>query len=261
MTNEPPLHVFTPDPKETAAENQPPENIIQAGVIHDEPFIMEGVVNLLKKNGIYVTGSLDVNPLILQNSNLLLLPINMVDDDDISIWMGDQNELHAREELRMVLLLSPNTIRNAIRYNINNVLDTEGRPTQRSHDICREILALKILGSADTSKPDELPDIVRNVFAWKNMHHKSISDKIFGAATQAIKREKISEGAKTARLTSRELEVLECIRSRLANKQIGRKLAISLYTVKNHVHNILEKLQAETRQDAVENAKARGLFR
>ncbi|MER5225484.1 response regulator transcription factor [Streptomyces flaveus] len=59
------------------------------------------------------------------------------------------------------------------------------------------------------------------------------------------------------RLTVRELEVLGLIERGLSNKEVGRALCIQLATVKNHVHNILEKLQVTRRADAV--AVARGL--
>lgn len=56
------------------------------------------------------------------------------------------------------------------------------------------------------------------------------------------------------RLTFREQQVLQLIGERKSNKQIAKELCVSLYTVKNHVHNLLEKLNAETRVDAVEIA-------
>ena len=46
-----------------------------------------------------------------------------------------------------------------------------------------------------------------------------------------------------AHLTAREEEVLVLIDDGLSNKQIARRLSIELATVKNHVHNILEKLE------------------
>lgn len=56
---------------------------------------------------------------------------------------------------------------------------------------------------------------------------------------------------KSAVLSSRELEILRLIaKSNLSNKQIARRLNISLYTVKNHVHNILEKLLVRDRHAA-----------
>ncbi|MFF0739597.1 LuxR C-terminal-related transcriptional regulator [Streptomyces sp. NPDC004111] len=64
-----------------------------------------------------------------------------------------------------------------------------------------------------------------------------------------------------ARLTARELEVLDLIGRGLANKEIARALFISPATVKNHVHNILDKLQVECRADAAAAAYGRGLER
>ncbi|HEY3185165.1 MAG TPA: response regulator transcription factor [Gaiellaceae bacterium] len=52
------------------------------------------------------------------------------------------------------------------------------------------------------------------------------------------------------RLTSREFEVLELIEAGLPNKEIARRLVIQLATVKNHVHNILEKLDVDGRAAA-----------
>ena len=52
------------------------------------------------------------------------------------------------------------------------------------------------------------------------------------------------------RLTDRELEVLRLIARGQANKDIARDLFISENTVKNHVRNILDKLQLHSRMEA-----------
>lgn len=54
----------------------------------------------------------------------------------------------------------------------------------------------------------------------------------------------------TAGLTSRELEVLDLIGQGLTNQDIAEKLVIEIGTVKNHVHNILEKLNVSSRGEA-----------
>jgi len=51
-------------------------------------------------------------------------------------------------------------------------------------------------------------------------------------------------------LTGRELEVVALIDSGLSNKQIAGRLHIQLTTVKNHVHNVLEKLGVGRRSEA-----------
>ena len=49
------------------------------------------------------------------------------------------------------------------------------------------------------------------------------------------------------RMTKREREVMELISDGLTNKEIGNILHLSPYTIKSHVHNILEKLALNTR--------------
>jgi DNA-binding NarL/FixJ family response regulator len=51
-------------------------------------------------------------------------------------------------------------------------------------------------------------------------------------------------------LTPRELEVLEFIGEGLTNQEIANKLYIEVGTVKNHVHNILYKLDVTSRENA-----------
>jgi two-component system nitrate/nitrite response regulator NarL len=54
-----------------------------------------------------------------------------------------------------------------------------------------------------------------------------------------------------AHLTARELEIAEHIALGMSNRVIANRLGIELCTVKNHVHNILEKLGVGRRADVV----------
>ena len=56
--------------------------------------------------------------------------------------------------------------------------------------------------------------------------------------------------ARPAMLTPREVAIGRLIRDGLTNKEIASRLEIELATVKNHVHNILEKLRVGRRADA-----------
>lgn len=62
------------------------------------------------------------------------------------------------------------------------------------------------------------------------------------------------------RLTDREKEVLRLVARGLNNREIARELHISGNTVKNHVRNILEKLQLHSRMEAVVYAIREQLF-
>ena len=71
--------------------------------------------------------------------------------------------------------------------------------------------------------------------------------------------EKIS--LNTVRLTSRELDVVNLIAEGLSNKEIARTLFIETQTVKNHIHNILDKLQLHNRFQTVQYARERKLLK
>ncbi len=64
----------------------------------------------------------------------------------------------------------------------------------------------------------------------------------------------------TYRLSARELEVTRLIDRGLSNKEIARGLSIELSTVKNHVHNILHKLQVRRRWQAAERLRAGEIY-
>jgi DNA-binding NarL/FixJ family response regulator len=52
------------------------------------------------------------------------------------------------------------------------------------------------------------------------------------------------------RLTPRERDIMRLLDEGLSNKEIAQRLGIEVATVKNHVHNILEKLQVHRRGEA-----------
>ncbi|HEV2772466.1 MAG TPA: response regulator transcription factor [Thermoleophilaceae bacterium] len=57
-------------------------------------------------------------------------------------------------------------------------------------------------------------------------------------------------------LTRRQLEIVRLIGEGLPNKAIAQRLFIGMPTVKNHVHNILERLEVHRREDAVRAVRA-----
>ena len=63
-----------------------------------------------------------------------------------------------------------------------------------------------------------------------------------------------------ATLTPRELEILRLIASGLANKDIALRLGLRLNTVRNHVQNVLYKLNAHSKLEAMANAVREGVI-
>lgn len=102
-------------------------------------------------------------------------------------------------------------------------------------------------------RPAELYGLIRGVMRGEAALSPSIAARLLG---------QIREGSPLAppaaadtepdgpALTRRELEVLRLVGDGMSNKEIASKLFITEGTVKNHVHNALEKLQLENRTQA-----------
>ena len=64
-----------------------------------------------------------------------------------------------------------------------------------------------------------------------------------------------SSNLKKLGISKREFEVLELLSLGLSNQEIAEKLFVSMSTVKTHVSNVLAKLDASRRTQAVRRAK------
>jgi DNA-binding NarL/FixJ family response regulator len=108
------------------------------------------------------------------------------------------------------------------------------------------------------SSLQELQTAIENVVAGEKFYSPEIVPSMCDRLVQVARGVSWRERVKSVDLTPRELEVVSLIAEELSNKQIARRLSLSLYTVKNHVHNIVEKLQVENRFKAVEYARQQG---
>jgi two-component system NarL family response regulator len=99
---------------------------------------------------------------------------------------------------------------------------------------------------------DEVAEAVRAVVKGQTQLSPAMASKLIGEFA-ALARRTVGPHGRVAvpRLTAREREVLALVAQGCTNRDIGRHLFISGNTVKNHVRNILEKLQMHTRAEAV----------
>lgn len=86
----------------------------------------------------------------------------------------------------------------------------------------------------------------------------SLFSQIVDLAVASAKPSLINE---SIRMTKRERQVIELIADGFSNKEIAQKLHISTYTVKSHVHNILEKLALHTRVQIAKYAHISNSFK
>jgi two-component system nitrate/nitrite response regulator NarL len=70
-----------------------------------------------------------------------------------------------------------------------------------------------------------------------------------------------NSGAATVPLSRRELQIAHLVDLGLTNKEIARQLGIEAATVKNHVHNLCEKLEVHRRGEVAARIRAISLAR
>jgi DNA-binding NarL/FixJ family response regulator len=92
-----------------------------------------------------------------------------------------------------------------------------------------------------------LVEAIRTVHGGQNYFPPGISDRLAERLRQSVP-------------TDRELLVLQKIAKGMSNKEIGNELGITEGTVKAHVTNILSKLHAADRTQAVTTAIKRGII-
>jgi DNA-binding NarL/FixJ family response regulator len=108
--------------------------------------------------------------------------------------------------------------------------------------------------------PHEVADAVRAVHHGQSLISPSMASKLMSEFATMARGSEDRPRLHAPHLTARELEVLKLVAEGRANREIARKLFISENTVKNHVRNILDKLQLHSRMEAVMYAVRQGLF-
>ena len=113
-------------------------------------------------------------------------------------------------------------------------------------------LALNI---KDKALADRLAALLANVPGLRLVLGNESADVVLILSTE------ISASAdRDVALTPRELEVLTLLAEGKSNKEIARRLSISVHTAKFHVSALIDKLDAVGRTDVVAHAARRGVI-
>ncbi len=97
---------------------------------------------------------------------------------------------------------------------------------------------------------DELVAIIESAAREELLCSPRMAAKLFRRAASVATGAQAAAATNGPRLTRREREIVGLIDQGLSNKEIARRLHIEVATVKNHVHNMLEKLHVARRGEA-----------
>lgn len=105
---------------------------------------------------------------------------------------------------------------------------------------------------------DDVIRTVRAVGAGETICSPRLANLAFTRISTLANRSYDSRPSAVGCLTRREYDIMEAIERGLSNKEIAGELKIEVSTVKNHVHNILDKLHLQNRRSAARYAKEHG---
>jgi two-component system NarL family response regulator len=97
---------------------------------------------------------------------------------------------------------------------------------------------------------EEVADAVRAVAEGRSLLSPSMAAKLLSEFAALARQAADDDASAAPRLTSRELEVLKRVAVGLSNEEIAAEMGITESTVRNHVANILAKLQLRSRMEA-----------
>jgi DNA-binding NarL/FixJ family response regulator len=202
--------------------------IIRILLIEDNRLLREGIVATLKEvAGFIVVGASDgtedaLKKAIAVNPHVVLMDFGLSSQHSIDIVHSLQKYVHQVKIIGMGLSPAQADIMEFVQAGAEGF----------------------ILKDASV---DEVVATIRSVASGQRVLPSLMSGSLFSqVADLALKNGKRSISS-SIRMTEREKEVMSLIAEGMSNKQIGETLNIATFTVKSHVHNILEKLQLQSR--------------
>lgn len=131
-------------------------------------------------------------------------------------------------------------------------------------DLAAEIMASIEAGAAGyvlkEASFDTLVETIRAVYRGESFSSPRMTASLFSRIAELTGERVLKIPLSSVKLTPREVEIVNQIAEGLSNKEIAQQLSIETQTVKNHVHNILDKLQLHNRLQAVEYAREKKLL-
>jgi DNA-binding NarL/FixJ family response regulator len=226
-----------------------PDHPIRILLVDDQPLFRKAIATLIDEQPDFVVVGEAENGLDGVEQAQAVQPDLVVMDVDMPVMNGVEAVKLIREQVpatKVVMLTvseDEDDLFDAIRYGAHGYL-------------------LKDL------RPEQLYDMLRSVMRNETPLSPAIAGRVLSAlrgwgqsgGTGPI-RSAPSAAPEGPALTRREIEILQLVADGLSNKEIGVRLSITEGTVKNHVHNALEKLHLENRIQAAAYVVRQGMGR
>lgn len=209
---------------------------IQILLIEDNRLLRDGIATMLKKES-----DMHVVATVGNGENIL----RMIGKNKPDILLLDLG-LRSQNSLQIVKLAKQN-------YPDTKIIVMDLIPLQA--DVLEFVQAGVsgfILKDANIA---EFYKTIRSVYRGTQVLPPHLTGSLFSQIVEhAVNGFKPAVIAESVRMTKRERQVIELIADGSTNKEIAQKLHLSTYTVKSHVHNILEKLTLNTRVQIAKHA-------
>jgi DNA-binding NarL/FixJ family response regulator len=210
-------------------------------LVDDQPLFRRAIATLIgDQPGLTIVGEAE-NGLEAVEMAHSLAPDLVVMDVEMPVMTGVEATRRIREELpavKVVILTiseADDHLFDAIKYGAHGYL-------------------LKDL------RPEQLYDLIRAVMRNETVLSPAIAGRLLREFREHADRRSVTTAEPEGPgLTHREIQILQLVAEGLSNKEIGGRLSITEGTVKNHVHNALEKLQLENRIQAAAYVVRHGL--
>ncbi|KAA0229947.1 response regulator transcription factor [bacterium] len=218
------------------------QKLIRVFIVDDNRLLREGLVSMLaEQEDIIVIGAAASGRKALEQIKNLRPEIVLID-----IGMPGKNGIEVTQELRRDLPEAKVIILGMV-------------------DLTGEIMACIEAGAAGyvlkEASFDYLVETIRSVHCGESVVSPQMAASLFSRIAELAAERLPRIPPSPVKLTTRELEIINVIAEGLSNKEIAQRLSIEAQTVKNHIHNILDKLHLHTRLETVEYARERNLLK
>lgn len=198
-------------------------------VIEDNRLLRDGITAMLKKHAdVAVVASLGTAENVLKNvrdlkPNIILLDLGLRSQNSLEVVRSIKKKAGDVKIIVMDLVPAEAEILDFVRAGVSGFILKDATISDFLNTIRSVARGVKVLPSHLTG----------------SLFSQIVEHAVNGKGTARL--------IEAVRMTRRERQVIELIADGMSNKDIAERLHLSTYTVKSHVHNILEKLAMHTR--------------